>query len=94
MGSDTAVMRSRPDILEAALPWYEAFETLSQSRPIGWAGPLPITIAEVDAFCRLASVPPDDRVQFLRVIRRLDTGFLDLLSKQKSRTVSQPPKGK
>jgi len=86
-------MRSRPDICDAALPWYDAFETLSQSRPMGWSGPLPITVSEMDAFCRLASFPPDDRMQFLRVIRRLDTGFLALLSKQKTRTVSQPPKG-
>ena len=51
---------------------------------------MPIPIAEVEAYCRIAGIDAPDRYEFLRIIRTIDLQFLDLLSKRKKTTLAQP----
>jgi len=51
---------------------------------------LPIPLTEIEAYCRLADVPAGERLAFARLIRQVDLGFLELLDKKKTATVSQP----
>jgi len=82
-------MQSKPEVLDEAVAWYEAFYYLSSSRPMGFDGALPIPLTEMDAYCRLTDVAPMDRPAFLRVIRQLDKGFLELRNRT-VKTIVQP----
>ena len=53
-------------------------------------GALPILLTEIEAYCRIVETPVDDRPAFVRVIRLLDLGWLDLLYKRKSATITKP----
>ena len=63
---------------------------LTHSRTIGFGGPLPIPLVEVECFTRLYSVPDYERVAFVKVLRRLDMGYLDLIDKRKKTLINQP----
>ena len=84
-------MRSKPEVDEESVWWYEAFYYLSASRPVGFAGALPILVSEVEAYCRMMDVPAAERPACLRIIRRLDSGFLAL--EKKTPAASPPPDG-
>lgn len=73
-----------------AEPYYQAWQTLSISRPVGMGGPLPIPLSEVETYCRMAAVPLYERLAFARVMRRVDGAFLDLIDSQKSSKVVGP----
>ena len=82
LGPDSKPMRSKPEISEEAMMWHEAFAQLSASRPAGFSGALPIPITEVDAYCRITGVAPREQPAFLRMIRRLDAGYLELATRK------------
>lgn len=62
------------------MPWYRAFQALSRSRPMGMAGPMPITIVDIDAYCRITAVEPEQRQAFLRLIQQIDSDYLRLMT--------------
>jgi len=86
-------MRSKPEMIEDALGWYDAFQQLTHSRPSGFSGALPIPLTELEAYCRIMDLPIEDRPDFVRVLRRVDLGYLALLDKRKTVTLTQPDKG-
>jgi hypothetical protein len=76
--------------MEEAEGWYRAFCYLSASRPSGFAGAMPIPLTEIDAYCRLANIPVESRMRFMRMMRRLDSDYLDAAEKRKTITIEQP----
>lgn len=84
MGPEHKVNQSKERVLDEAQEWSEAFYYLTASRPMGMDGPIPIPVSEVDAYCRLIGTPQLERQAFLRMIRRLDIGYLELIEKQRS----------
>ena len=75
-GPDHPVNKSRPELLDDATYWFEAFPALTFSRPAGMGGPLPIPITEIEAFCRVTDVPEPDRLpQSARIARTGSPGY-------------------
>lgn len=75
--------KNRPEVEDTAMRYYEAFQFLTHGRPIGFGGPLPIPLVEMDAYIRLYEVPQYERVAFIRLMRVIDLGYLDLFEKAK-----------
>jgi len=82
LGPEHIVNREKPEVEDEAEYWYSAFQELSCSRAVSMAGALPIPLSEIDAYCRFTCVPHVERASFLRIIRQVDLGYLDLLSKE------------
>lgn len=85
--------KNKPQVEEWSEFYYDAFATLTHSRPIGFGGPLPIPLAEIECFTRLYDIPQYERVAFVTVLRRIDMRYLDLVSSRKGSTISQPAQG-
>ena len=65
-----AVPEPYPDVSDAI----SAFAVLTQGRPYGMNGPLPIPLSEIAAFASLYHVPDIDRL--VRLVRALDRAHL------------------
>lgn len=74
---------NKPEVSEEAMPYYEAFGFLSLSRPISFGGALPISLAEIEVYSRLAAIAEHERLAFARTIRRIDTDYLALVERKK-----------
>ena len=60
-----------------------AFYTLAASRSYTVAGPAPIPVSEVLAFCSLSGIEsPEQRVHLLRVVQMMDVAWLASVRKQ------------
>lgn len=78
-----APLRSRTKLQSVDVPYWRAFHSLHAARPHSSAGPAPIAVSEVLAYCELvgiASVP--QRVKYLRLMQRLDAVYFDHRSAQ------------
>lgn len=75
--------RNRPVVEEFASTFYEAFKILTHSRPIGFGGPLPLTLVEMEAYLRLYQIHPSEWVAFVRLMRVIDLTYLELFDKAK-----------
>lgn len=74
---------NKPEIEDDAAKYYEAFQMLSHSRPIGFGGPLPIQLFEMESYLKLYGVAAYDWVAFIKIMRVIDLGYLDLFEKSK-----------
>lgn len=81
---------NRPWVEEQSEFYYESFQVLTHSRPIGFGGPLPVPLAEIECFMRLYDVFDFERVAFVKVFRRIDLAYLELIDKRKKNTLPQP----
>lgn len=80
---------NKPEVEDASLRYYEAFQFLTHGRPIGFGGPLPIQLVEMEAYIRLYGIPTHEWVAFIKIMRVIDIGYLDLFEKAKPK----PPTG-
>lgn len=85
LGDDHPVWKNKPCVEDYSAFYYDAFQTLTHSRSIGFGGALPIPLCEMDAFIRLHAVPQTVWVEFVRIIRSIDLGFLNLLDTRKQK---------
>jgi len=60
---------------------WDAFEVLSATRGRGF-GLTPITLVEIEAYCRLQGILEEDRQDFMYLIMGLDAHLLEWHSKQ------------
>lgn len=68
----------------------QAYQTLEEGRTGGMAGPNPIPVAEIEAYCNLAGiVSQPERLKYLRLIRRLDRAYLDHWAENNKNKVNQ-----
>ncbi len=79
------MLDARPAVEEPAEYWRDAFYFLNGMRHPGMAGPLPIGLSEIEAYCRIAAVPPAEWMEFAKMIRTLDQVWMNLLEDKRSR---------
>ncbi len=76
-------MKDRPEIDPTLIFFYEAFHDLSTSRPVSQAGPLPIPISEVLAYCEFYQIHDlDFRSTLLGLVKRMDGQYLESFHKK------------
>ena len=46
---------------------------------------LPIPLSEIHAYCQLIALPAHERESFMHMICRIDEGFLDMVSENRSK---------
>lgn len=74
-----AILNRRPRVFDDLHELYEGFYHLSAGRGYNEVGPQPILISEVRGYMdELHLVNPDERVEFLRLLRALDSTYLRL----------------
>ena len=83
LGPDHPVWVNQPEVSDDAMLFYDAFSFLSLSRPIAFGGALPITLAEIEVYGRLAAIAENDRMAFARTLRRIDMEYLALVERKK-----------
>lgn len=83
-------MQSKPELTEESIEWYQAFQHLTYTRPAGMDGALPISLTEIEAYCRIMEISLEERAAFVRIIRRIDLQWLELLHNRKTTTITQP----
>lgn len=47
---------------------------------MGMMGPLPITITDIEAYCRITNVEPAQRPMFLRLMQEIDHDYLRVMT--------------
>jgi len=78
-GETPAALLNRPIPSEDALPYWQAFQTLTGSRQWTQAGPLSIPYPTVINWLNENFVSePDDREDYLQIIQQLDSVYLDI----------------
>lgn len=90
LGPEHPVWKNRPILEEDSYHYYEAFQMLSGSRPVGFSGPMAIQLSEMESYCRLAMIPSIRRLDFCRILMRIDNKFLECLDKRKTMKLEQP----
>jgi hypothetical protein len=90
LGPDHKVNQSKPEISEESIGWYQAFQHLTYTRPAGMDGALPILLTEIEAYCRIMEIAIEERAGFVRIIRRIDLQWLEMLHNRKTKTITQP----
>lgn len=79
--------------LYATLGWvWEAFIVLDRSRQFGFNGPQPISLSDIEAYCRLHTI--EDRSDLIRYIQLMDGEYIahsrkEQEKKQRGRTSSR-----
>lgn len=72
--------------------YLNAFNTLSNARDSGMAGPQPIRLSEIDAFFRVTGIDErDERVKYVALIQRLDRAYLEYAHEQASKHSKKKP---
>ena len=76
------------------LMWvWKAFTDLNYRRPAGFAGPLPITYTDIDAYCRLKDIlSPGERERLLRLIDPLDRAWMAKAHEESAKGDKNPSK--
>ena len=70
-------MKRRPRLNAEDVPYYNAFQRLSQSRPQGMSGDSAIPMSEILAYCLLVGIVVlAERSKYLTLILDLDTIYL------------------
>ncbi len=71
-------MRDRPVLDFRQSYYYNAYQSIARSRNAGMAGPLPIPVSEILAYCNLFQIVKlDERERIFRYINCLDNAYLD-----------------
>lgn len=84
-GQSADPLDEKPELAPELLPYWFAFLHLSGARTISEAGPQPIALSEVWAYCQLAEVHDlDERDDLLRFIREMDSVYLEEMSRARS----------
>ena len=80
---------AEPDMLEEALPYWEVYMRLSNSRNVGMSiGGIPIT--QILAYCDLYYITDlDDRDTLIRIITRLDNHYIGIQQDDKKPSKSK-----
>lgn len=74
--------RNDPDPMSAF--YWGAFWSLSQSRPVGYDGALPIPISEMAAYCAAMGIgSPQGRADFIRTMQTMDGEYLSYIESRK-----------
>ncbi|TFH65747.1 MAG: hypothetical protein E4G91_01320 [Candidatus Zixiibacteriota bacterium] len=73
-GKTPKMLLEQPELLPLLSEEWDAFATLDKARQHGFSGPQPITLTEIEAFCRLND--PPDRDQLIKYIQKLDEAYL------------------
>lgn len=83
-------MKSRPRLKNVDLPYYNAFQLLSPSRPFGGMGGRgAIAISEVLAFCELVGIAiREERLKYLLLIQELDQVYLEHAAAEAKKSTS------
>jgi hypothetical protein len=72
-----APLLARPRLRQQDGEYYLAYQTLDDGRTAGMAGPNPIAIADIEAYCNLTGIASRrERLKYLRLVRRLDQVYL------------------
>lgn len=80
-------MKERPELDPSLIFFYEAFHDLSTSRPVSQAGPLPIPISEVLAYCAYYKIDDlDFRATLLDLVKRMDGKYLTDFQKKNAKS--------
>lgn len=84
----------RPSVFRDVEWVWEGFAFLSGSRPMGYASPQPLAVADMLAYLDYRGITdPDEREEFLFLVQSLDRRFIaDAIAKSKAK--SAPPSGK
>jgi hypothetical protein len=71
---------------EESVYWYEIYQLLHLSRAVLFDGPGAIPLSEIAAYCDLMDIrEPAEREDLMTMIRRLDSGYLDLVEARQIR---------
>ena len=69
------MLTTQPD-LHLTLHWvWEAYIRLDRSRQFGFNGPQPISLSEIEAYCRLNHI--EDRSDLTQYIQIMDGAYID-----------------
>jgi hypothetical protein len=80
MGMTPKALASRPTLKPRLGYYYAAYNRLSRSRDASMAGPLPIKVSEVLAYCTLLEIRNvEERVRLFDHIACLDDAYLEYL---------------
>jgi hypothetical protein len=87
---DFPILKSRPELWPDLVWVWEAYMFLSSSRQMGFAGPQPISLAEVLAYSDFRGIEDaDERDELLHHVQRLDQIYLaDHAAKAKSKSAA------
>jgi hypothetical protein len=81
MGMKPKALASRPELKPQLSYYYAAYNRLSRSRDASMAGPLPIKVSEILAYCTLFEIRHvEERAQLFDHIANLDDAYLDHLA--------------
>lgn len=83
-GIPTPALDNRPVLRRDCVEYYDAFHDLSAGRTFGYGVANPIQVSEIEAYLRLLGVESrEERLKYLRLVRKLDGVYLQHLSKKK-----------
>jgi hypothetical protein len=69
------MLLGQPD-LHVTMHWvWEAYARLDKSRQFGFNGPQPISLSEIEAYCRLNDI--EDRSDLIQYIQLMDSAYID-----------------
>lgn len=85
-GIKSGPLLNRPRLQRQDVPYYIAFNSLSQARPQGMNGSGPIPVSEILALCQLVGIANQpERVKYLNLIQQLDYICLEHWASERSK---------
>ncbi|MBN8998072.1 MAG: hypothetical protein J0H54_01430 [Rhizobiales bacterium] len=87
-GAKAMFAGDRIDLPAGWQPLWRAFLELHSTRGEGFAGPVPISFAEIEAYVRLMRLPLEPR--HIAVIRAIDNAWMDHISAARGRQGALP----
>jgi len=82
-GAPPPALAVKPEVLPGFGSYLEAFEVLCGSRGVGFGGPLPIPLSEIESYCRLTAWrDPDAVAELVAIVGALDAVYLDAMARR------------
>lgn len=76
LGIPSKLLESKPRLERGLEYFYDAFQILTNSRPVGMGAVLPIPLSEIKAYLEITEVRDiEDRVTFIKMMQSLDAVY-------------------
>lgn len=77
----------KPALRHDVKDYWEGFWILHNSRGVGFSGPNPISVSEVQAYlCLIEEDRMSERLRILRIVQSMDSAYLSHVAKKQSET--------
>lgn len=93
VGKTPQALLDRPQLKLTDMAFVEAYQVLDGGRTVGFNSPDPIPLTEIQAYLDLHGIVNKAlRLKYLRLIRKLDSAYLEYAKENKPKPTVEKPK--